>query len=181
MSGLIPDDAVIYVSQKVSSVRYKDKAPEFVTTVAETGFPGTFEQVALAHIYNTSNPHHDSTANIVLPTGKAAKWFIFGTTALEITDDVPIYPEDIHPVVSEDGLVRTDEDGPNRTLSEVMAWPFYGDDEVHLRGDWSKFRLLIDGNNAYDISDKVPARHFYGTDAAGTVGFNFLPGEQVVL
>lgn len=160
---MIPDDAVLIVRQDITTVVEREEVPGMVVFAAESGFPGILDPAALAHVYNRKNPHEDGIANIKLPGGEGGKWFVLGASGVEITDEEPLYPEDIHPVVSEDGLVRTDSEGPNLTLAGLAAYPLWSAGALRVRGD-----------------EKIAPRMFYGTDAAGTAGFQPVPGKQVI-
>ena len=122
---MIPDDAVLIVRQEAVTVVAEERGPELVVYAAESGFPGILDREALAHVYDEMNPHDDGVENIKLPAGHGGKWFKLGASAVEITEERPLYPEDIHPVVSEDGLVRTDASGPNRTLADLAVFPLW--------------------------------------------------------
>lgn len=160
---MIPDDAVLIVKQEAVTVREAEHVPGMVVFAAESGFPGILDPAALAHAYDKNNPHEDGIENIKLPGGEGGKWFVLGASGVEITDEEPLYPEDIHPVVSEDGLVRTDSEGPNLTLAGLAAYPLWSAGALRVRGD-----------------EKIAPRMFYGTDAAGTAGFQPVPGKQVI-
>lgn len=160
---MIPDDAVLIVRQEAVTVLAEERGPELVVYAAESGFPGVLDPEALAHVYDEMNPHDDGVENIKLPAGYGGKWFKLGASAVEITEERPLYPEDIHPVVSEDGLVRSDASGPNRMLADLAVFPLGVGGGLRLRGD-----------------ERIAPRMFYGTDAAGTVGFQPVPGKQVI-
>lgn len=161
---MIPDDGVIVVRQKVVSVKEADGGVGMTVRAASSGFPGTYDVEALAHVYAKNNPHADGLMDIKLPENNGGKWFKVGEAGVAVTDEEPLYAEDIHPVVSEDGLVRADAAGPNLTLASVVGFPFCEASGLRLRGD-----------------EKYAPRMFYGTDAAGTVGFNVVPGKAVVV
>lgn len=160
---MIPEDAVLIVRQESVTVLTEERGPELVVYAAESGFPGILDPEALAHVYERDNPHADSVENIKVPAGHGGKWFKVGADGVVATDEEPLYPEDIHPVVSEDGLARTDAAGPNRTLADLAVFPLWVGGGLRLRGD-----------------ERAAPRMFYGTDAAGTVGFQPVPGKQVI-
>ena len=160
---MIPDDAVLVVRTEAVSVREAECEPCMVVFMAEMGFPGMFDASALAHVYRRDNPHEDCVWNVCVPAGFGGMWFKLGSSAVVVTDEEPLYAEDVHPVVSEDGLVRTDGAGANCTLAGCAAFPLRSAGVLRLFGD-----------------DRFGPRMFYGTDAAGTAGFNLVPGEQVI-
>ena len=185
---MIPDDAIVVIKISEITVKEYDAGVSGVVMTAKTGFPGTLNPQALAHIYMTDNPHQDSIDNMGVPNGNNGKWFKLGGDGVVITNEEPIYPEEVHAPVSTDSLVKPDANGTAGTLGNIAAYPFCIADKLRLRGDMSE-RILaviertengVPNDIVRDVSRKVPARMFYGTDAAGTVGFNPVPGEAII-
>lgn len=159
----MPDDGVIIVRREALIVR-NAREEAGVIYAAEPGFPGSFNEDAMAHTRERDNPHEDSLENIVTPDGYGGKWLKLGADAVVITDEQPIFLEDIHAPVSNDELLKTDENGTPQRLEGVVSRQLcVNGHRLRLRGD-----------------DGVGRRMFFGTDAAGTLGFNPVPGEQVI-
>jgi len=140
---IIPDNAVVIIRQDHVTVRELGLSDNMVIYAARTGFPGIYDKVALAHRDSIDNPHSDSLQNIKLPGSHGGKWFKIGAGGVVITEEIPLYQEDIRPVVSEDSLVRADKNGPNRTLADLSAYPLCITDALRLRGDFSKKEISI--------------------------------------
>lgn len=147
MYVLIPDDAVVVIYQDEATVKEHINHENLVVYAGTTGFPGSLDTTALAHRDNRDNPHLDSFNNLELPTGQYSKWMKIGIDGIETTHEVPLYPEDIHPPVSEDGLVKVDEDGIAGTLADVASFPLHTTKHLRLRGDYSEKHLSVVENS----------------------------------
>lgn len=160
---MIPDDGVIIIRQRESCVSSREEYGGVVYAAAR-GFPGSFDADAMAHTKDHTNPHEVRALQIHVPSGSEGRWLKLSGSAVEITDEQPIFIEDIHAPVSNDELVKTDENGTRQRLEGVISAPF------HISG--GKLRLRGD--------DRIGRRVFFGTDAAGTMGLNLVPGRAVI-
>ncbi len=157
---IFPDDCVVVVRSVLSSVSYADRERAFVVRVADTGFPGAYDAAVLAHVYEHGNPHCDAVFAV---SAGGSGWFKLGESGVVVTSEEPVYPEDVHPVVSRDGFVKCDVLSESGSLANFAVFPLCVAGGLRFRGD-----------------DRVTPRRFYGTNAAGSVGFLPVPGEAVI-
>lgn len=160
VSLMISDDCVVVVREALSSVSECEGSRAFVVCVASEGFPGAYDAAVLAHVYEHGNPHCDAVFAV---SAGGSGWFKLGESGVVATSEVPVYREDVHPVVSRDGMVKCDVLSGCGTLAEFAAFPLWTGRLLRLRGD-----------------ERVTARCFYGTNAAGSVGLLPVPGEAVI-
>jgi hypothetical protein len=160
---LIPDDCVIVIRQNTTDIAQIEKEVGTVFT-ADSGFPGTYSRDALLHTTDYENPHRDKLTELVLPEGNDGKWLTLGENGVVITDEQPIFREDVHAPINWDTCVKTDALAPQAHLDGVISEPFC------VAGD----KMRVKGN------DRLNKRMYFGTDVAGTIGFNLIPGEKVI-
>lgn len=163
MFKLIPDDGVIVIRQNTTDIDRTGQETGKIFT-AEVGFPGTYSRDALAHTTDYDNPHEGKLTELVLPEGNEGKWLTLGEDGVVITDEQPIFREDVHAPTNWDTCVKADALAPQAHLDGVISEPFY------IAGD----KMRVKGN------DRLNKRMYLGTDVAGTIGFNLIPGEKVI-
>lgn len=162
---MIPDNAVIIIRREASAVREAKRGTELTVFAAETGFPGMLIPEHLLHIKNNENPHRDKITELVFSDGESAgKWFVIGAEGLEITEDSPVYPDEIHPRINIDEMVSLNEGTPPGALSRFAGYPLRVAGGLRLEGD-----------------EMIGARMIYGTNANGTVGFVRVPWKRVMM
>ena len=160
---MIPDDGVIVIRQNTTDIDRTEKEVGTVFTAA-TGFPGIYDRNALAHTEDCENPHNGRLDGIILPEDRGGKWLTLGEDAIVITDEQPIFREDVHAPINWDTCIKTDPLG----------------EQAHLDGAISR-HFCVDGNTMkVKGNDRINKRMYFGTDVAGTVGFNLIPGEKVI-
>lgn len=160
---LIPDDGIIIIRQNTTSVKKTEDERGIVYT-AEAGFPGGYSRDALAHTEDHDNPHRERLVSVKLPSGKNGKWLTLGESTVVVTEEQPIFREDVHAPINRDTCVKTDEAGPQAHLDGVVSEPFCVHGNI----------MRIKGDTA------IAPRMFFGTDVSGTLGFNLIPGEKVI-
>ena len=149
MFKLIPDDCVIVIRQNTTGIEQIDKETETVFT-ADSGFPGTYSRYALDHVKDYENPHEDKLIALVLPEGNDGKWLTLGENGVVITDEQPIFKEDIHAPKNWDTCVKTDDLAPQAHLDGVISEPFcVAGDKMRVKGDTSDYATV--SNEHYDI------------------------------
>ena len=159
---MIPDDCVIVIRQNTTDIDQIEKEVGTVFT-ADSGFPGIYSRDALSHTTDYENPHEVKLTELVLPEGNEGKWLTLGEDGVVITDEQPIFREDVHAPSNWDTCVKADALAPQAHLDGVISEPFC------IAGD----KMRVKGN------DRLNKRMYFGTDVAGTVGITFSPGMRL--
>lgn len=162
---MIPDDAVIIIRQAETSVSVREREPGRVVYAAVTGFPGTLVPEHLLHMKNYGNPHGDKITELVFSLAESAgKWFIIGAEGVAITDERPVYPDEIHPRISADEMVK-----------------LYADTEPFALRRFAGYPLRVAGGLRLEGDEMIGARMIYGTNANGSFGFVRVPWKRVMM
>ncbi|MDR1649933.1 MAG: hypothetical protein LBR71_06690 [Synergistaceae bacterium] len=155
---MFPNDSILTI-ERVESPTVRTKKTKTRLDVGYMGIAGWIDAEATAHFLDMDNPHGDNLGNVRSAPGEADLWPFVDTDGKVGLHTRPLYYEDIKWPENTDSRVKTDAGDPAAG---------YLEDKIAGRA------LTIYGRRLCltEDSDDMGKRLYFGTDAAGRLGWH---------